>query len=265
MRRIVSSILLALVLLGTFALAVCVPDVHALTERDGYLAITVSSYTAYQSSGAGVTGTSPYLNVYHTSVTSGSRCYLAQDGAGMDYIGYWKFDTSLISSSWTITSVVPLVTYQNYGSITGTLYVQLYENGSYATVITVPDSTTSTANYTGSDQTALHSLTALQNAQLEIEYNENGDNQEPQFYYVELQITYTSASAVPLILIGIIALVAGAICLVVGIGFFWRSRAQEKIPPPPPPAIGEQKYCRFCGSENKSDASYCEKCGKPLG
>lgn len=234
-------IILAVMLLIGMQVALYALDVHALTERDGYLAITVSSYTAGPSFGAGVAGISPYLNVYHTSVASGSRCYLAQDGPGMDYIGYWKFNTSLISSSWTITSVVPLVTYQNYGSITGTLYIQLEENGSYATVITVPDSTTSTANYTGSDQTLLHSLTALQNAELKIEYNENGDNQEPQVYYVELQITYatTSAPAVSLDLIGIIAVVVGVICLVVGIGFFWRARSQERIPTPRPSAIGE--------------------------
>jgi vacuolar-type H+-ATPase subunit I/STV1 len=37
---------------------------------------------------------------------------------------------------------------------------------------------------------------------------------------------------------------------------------------PPPPQIAttteERKYCRYCGTENKSDAVFCEKCGKSL-
>jgi ribosomal protein L40E len=54
--------------------------------------------------------------------------------------------------------------------------------------------------------------------------------------------------------------VFGIISLITGLGFLWRARQETT-----PPAITEKKYCRFCGSENKSDASYCVKCGKPLG
>lgn len=26
----------------------------------------------------------------------------------------------------------------------------------------------------------------------------------------------------------------------------------------------EKKFCRYCGTENKSDAVFCEKCGKKI-
>lgn len=39
------------------------------------------------------------------------------------------------------------------------------------------------------------------------------------------------------------------------------------VPPPPEPvAITEEKrFCRYCGAEQKSDAVFCEKCGKKIG
>jgi hypothetical protein len=65
-------------------------------------------------------------------------------------------------------------------------------------------------------------------------------------------------------------LVVGIVLLVFGLAFLWRAeqetttQAYPSIIPPPTPAAAEKKYCRFCGSENKSDASYCSKCGKRL-
>ena len=39
------------------------------------------------------------------------------------------------------------------------------------------------------------------------------------------------------------------------------------VPPPSVPVApsGERKFCRFCGGENKTDAIFCEKCGKRIG
>jgi hypothetical protein len=40
------------------------------------------------------------------------------------------------------------------------------------------------------------------------------------------------------------------------------------LPPPPPPSLfepSEKKFCRYCGNENKTDAVFCEKCGKKIG
>jgi hypothetical protein len=39
------------------------------------------------------------------------------------------------------------------------------------------------------------------------------------------------------------------------------------LPPPPPPSLiasSEKKFCRYCGTENKTDAVFCEKCGKRI-
>jgi hypothetical protein len=65
--------------------------------------------------------------------------------------------------------------------------------------------------------------------------------------------------------------VACTIFLVVGLGFLWRAEQEGKqvriptTPMPAPQPFTGMKYCRFCGSENKTDASYCEECGKALG
>lgn len=39
------------------------------------------------------------------------------------------------------------------------------------------------------------------------------------------------------------------------------------VPPPPEPAVmsEEKKFCRYCGEENKTDAIFCERCGKKIG
>lgn len=40
-------------------------------------------------------------------------------------------------------------------------------------------------------------------------------------------------------------------------------------PPVPPPeaqmAKEEKRFCRYCGADNKTDAEFCEKCGKNIG
>jgi cadmium resistance protein CadD (predicted permease) len=60
--------------------------------------------------------------------------------------------------------------------------------------------------------------------------------------------------------------VFGAISLIVGLAFLWTPKqvAQQANIQLPHSQIAQKRYCRFCGSENKSDSSYCEKCGKPL-
>jgi ribosomal protein L40E len=35
-------------------------------------------------------------------------------------------------------------------------------------------------------------------------------------------------------------------------------------PQPLASASVQKKYCRYCGAENKSDAAFCEKCGKQI-
>jgi uncharacterized membrane protein len=35
-------------------------------------------------------------------------------------------------------------------------------------------------------------------------------------------------------------------------------------PSPPVPVSVEKKYCRYCGTENSTDAVFCEKCGKKI-
>jgi len=46
------------------------------------------------------------------------------------------------------------------------------------------------------------------------------------------------------------------------------SQPASVLPPPPPPSLvatpEEKKFCRYCGTENKTDAIFCEKCGKKI-
>jgi hypothetical protein len=59
-----------------------------------------------------------------------------------------------------------------------------------------------------------------------------------------------------------------------------RHTAAALQPPPPPPPqpqplaspqvapstqVAETKFCRYCGYGNKTDAAFCEKCGKKIG
>jgi hypothetical protein len=39
-------------------------------------------------------------------------------------------------------------------------------------------------------------------------------------------------------------------------------RAKAKLPEPSPPTA--KIFCRYCGTENKNDAVFCEKCGKKI-
>jgi hypothetical protein len=68
--------------------------------------------------------------------------------------------------------------------------------------------------------------------------------------------------ALPSGIIGVVLLTVGIIFMVAKVE---RERKTYLPPLPPTPSVTQKKYCRYCGSENKSDASYCEKCGKPLG
>jgi len=47
------------------------------------------------------------------------------------------------------------------------------------------------------------------------------------------------------------------------------SAPAPRLPPPPPPSLlaspEESKFCRYCGFNNKTDAIFCEKCGKKIG
>lgn len=53
--------------------------------------------------------------------------------------------------------------------------------------------------------------------------------------------------------------------LVMGALGVYQMRSLLKSPSPPssnPSAPSEKRYCRYCGAEGKTDAVYCEKCGK---
>ena len=48
-------------------------------------------------------------------------------------------------------------------------------------------------------------------------------------------------------------------------GFFVIHRSLKTETGKPMVSISmEKKYCRYCGTENKSDAVFCEKCGKAI-
>jgi hypothetical protein len=70
-----------------------------------------------------------------------------------------------------------------------------------------------------------------------------------------------------------IAFAAVLISVMVVLGFFFsRSKQSPKplnstvTPPPPIPMaiFGDKKFCRYCGTENKTDTVFCEKCGKKI-
>jgi hypothetical protein len=72
---------------------------------------------------------------------------------------------------------------------------------------------------------------------------------------------------------GMIAVFLVALVIVIlGLGlFFSRSRQSPKpdvtlatLPPVPLAIFGKKKFCRYCGTENKIDAVFCEKCGRKI-
>jgi hypothetical protein len=50
-----------------------------------------------------------------------------------------------------------------------------------------------------------------------------------------------------------------------GIGIYEIYSSLKTVSPQPSiTTLAEKKYCRFCGTENKKDAVFCEKCGKKI-
>jgi len=69
-----------------------------------------------------------------------------------------------------------------------------------------------------------------------------------------------------IILIG--ALVSLVAWILVAVGFFAIKTLPTPLPPLAPPqapaAPTERIYCQYCGTQNKSDAVFCKKCGKKI-
>jgi len=69
-----------------------------------------------------------------------------------------------------------------------------------------------------------------------------------------------------IILIG--ALVSLVAWILVAVGFFAIKTLPAPLPPLAPPqaptAPTEKIYCQYCGTQNKSDAVFCKKCGKKI-
>lgn len=64
-------------------------------------------------------------------------------------------------------------------------------------------------------------------------------------------------------LLGAIAIFIGLIVGAIGI-YEIRSSLKTVSPQPLVTASVGKKYCRYCGTENKDDAVFCEKCGKGI-
>jgi len=88
---------------------------------------------------------------------------------------------------------------------------------------------------------------------------------------LELELREAGLGVVPFI-------VANMVWLVIVWGYLTRPHVKQYLkqipsPPPvpvPPPLVAvatseEKKFCRYCGAENKTDADFCEKCGKKTG
>lgn len=62
-------------------------------------------------------------------------------------------------------------------------------------------------------------------------------------------------------LLGAISIIIGLLFSIWGIVEINRSQRTTIVQP----SISmEKKYCRYCGTENRSDAVFCEKCGKEI-
>lgn len=92
---------------------------------------------------------------------------------------------------------------------------------------------------------------------------------------LELELRGAAESAIPFIVINIVWLVGVWSYLARPHvkqylkGTPTSSSPAPVLPPPPPPSLvatsEEKKFCRHCGAENKTDAVFCEKCGKKIG
>jgi hypothetical protein len=84
-------------------------------------------------------------------------------------------------------------------------------------------------------------------------------------YHYEYTASYYTGQY--LVFFGILLAGMGLIgAIAVWIGQYLNNRKKASYLPPPPPLISApvQKYCRYCGTENKNDAFYCEKCGRQI-
>jgi hypothetical protein len=79
------------------------------------------------------------------------------------------------------------------------------------------------------------------------------------------------------LIVGALVAFIGVVASIIGLAMQHRELAASplyipsEVPnttPPSPPSFefrvssSSKKYCRYCGSENKTDAIFCEKCGK---
>lgn len=77
-----------------------------------------------------------------------------------------------------------------------------------------------------------------------------------------------------IVLVGLVLVLIAWI--LAAVGFFSIKTPTTQLPavmppsapaPPPAPSVPvsvEKKYCRYCGTENSTDAIFCEKCGKKI-
>lgn len=88
-----------------------------------------------------------------------------------------------------------------------------------------------------------------------------GESREIQVtkYRTEYRDDYT------MVMLGSIVGIVGFIIMTLGIAIKPKVSSQQKqVPAPLRMRSASTYYCRYCGSENKSDAMFCQKCGKKL-
>ena len=67
--------------------------------------------------------------------------------------------------------------------------------------------------------------------------------------------------------LGIVGLLSGVILFVIAYISDQRFKEEEKLESTPQiveTTVKEKFFCRYCGKENKPDATFCESCGKQL-